>query len=604
MGDWGPLGEVLDREGSDRNRANVKDLVAHAKDLLKLVRETFPTYTMHDEQHAENVIGLMGKLAAPRIERMTPLEAALLILAAYFHDTGMAYTEQERNAVGEDEHFQAFLDGDDEAYLATRSNGGVPPLGVLTQYYRSRHADRVWHHLEECDPSWLTWDGNSIIEPLATVSQSHNEPTAHLREERFKKNYRQKADLRFCAILLRLADILDLDRTRSPRVVHSHLGLARHNTPESAISDTEWQKHLAAGGFEFPERPAPNYAVQFVADPTNPGVEHDLRSFLAVIEEELQQCRSVVDLCDDRWRPLPLPAEIDTSAITSHGYKYGEFRFELDRHAVLELFTGEQLYDDPYAFLRELLQNAFDATNARAHLFGHESTGIHVTCWEDAGGYVWVRVDDDGIGMDEDALRKYFLRIGRSYYRSAEFEADSARRGRKDRSFGAISRFGIGVLSCFMVGDRVELSSRRQAAEGAKILPIRLSINRRDDYFVLQEQDRPTRRGTSLPSRNGPEEAFRRRPGTSIAVRIDPNRAMVDLPTAIARVESYVFAPPVPVFVNGERVALETTRLVTEPLLPATETRRFKIADLKQDRGDFIPGLREKEIAVVAIPLD
>ncbi|MDY7088155.1 MAG: hypothetical protein SYR96_23990, partial [Actinomycetota bacterium] len=87
-------------------------------------------------------------------------------------------------------------------------------------------------------------------------------------------------------------------------------------------------------------------------------------------------------------------------------------------------------------------------------------------------------------------------------------------------------------------------------------------------------------------------------------VRIDPNRAMVDLPTAIARVESYVFAPPVPVFVNGERVALETTRLVTEPLLPATETRRFKIADLKQDRGDFIPGLREKEIAVVAIPLD
>ncbi|MCM4081294.1 HD domain-containing protein [Paractinoplanes hotanensis] len=318
MTDWGPLGEVLAAEPSRENQANVGKLADRAEDLLKLVRETFPTYTLHDEQHAENVIALMGKLAAPRIDQMRPLEAALLILAAYFHDAGMAYTAEEIAAIADEDEFRSFLDGDDEAFVATERSGGVPPTGVIERYCRARHADRVWTHLEECDPSWLRWGAASIIEPLALICRSHNEPATALNEERFKKDHR-KADLRFCAIMLRLADILDFDQSRAPRVIYDLLGLARHGTPEAATSDAEWQKHLAAGGFEFPENPQRGYSLQFVAGPTNPGVEHDLRSFLEVVREELLRCRTIADNCDDRWRTLPLPAEIDTSTITSHG---------------------------------------------------------------------------------------------------------------------------------------------------------------------------------------------------------------------------------------------------------------------------------------------
>ena len=41
---------------------------------------------------AENIAGLVGE----HIDRLRPIEAALLILAAYLHDIGMVFSEAER----------------------------------------------------------------------------------------------------------------------------------------------------------------------------------------------------------------------------------------------------------------------------------------------------------------------------------------------------------------------------------------------------------------------------------------------------------------------------------------------------------------------------
>jgi hypothetical protein len=70
---------------------------------------------------------------------------------------------------------------------------------------------------------------------------------------------------------------------------------------------------------------------------------------------------------------------------------------------------------------------------------------------------IWLIVEDNGVGMDESVLSRFFFRIGTSYYTSAEFERLSRN---SPEPFVPISRFGIGILSVFMIGDKLEVRTR------------------------------------------------------------------------------------------------------------------------------------------------
>jgi hypothetical protein len=559
----GPIWAVLREKAPDRAPI-VKSLAAEAAGKLKLVRDTFPTYTLHDEVHAANVLRLMGELLGPRVTDLTGLEAAMLVLAAYHHDIGMVYPPDELDRVKDDPDFTEYLAGRPEEYLAVRHNGGRPPLSVLENYCRSRHAERVYAHLNKLPKDRLKWGAAPLRDALGTLCRSHNLPANDLKEDEFDPLFLADCDLRLCAVLLRLADILDFDGSRTPRSIYDHLGLATRVDQRTAASDVEWRKHLAADGFTFPATREAGYPLYLVAGPDSPAVEHDIRRFLDVVDDEVRRCRAVLETCQPRWRSLTLPGDVDRRNIISDGYKYGDFRFELDRSAVLELFTGERLYEDPYVFVRELLQNAIDAVRLRQVLHPGDPGGVAVSCWEDRDGFVWFRIDDDGVGMDEERLREYFLRVGRSYYRTAELRADLLRRGHGEHEFVAISRFGIGVLSCFLAGDRVELSTRRRAPDGTLQKPLRLSLDRQEEFFVLRE---PPMAAGPMPVPVGDEVRYRDAPGTGIAVRIDPTKVDITAAELEARVDRYVLCPPVPVTYNGRPVGVESAERVARPSL-------------------------------------
>src|ERR1051326_8477963 len=181
-------------------------------------------------------------------------------------------------------------------------------------------------------------------------------------------NYLGQADLRFCAILLRLGDILDFDGSRSPQMVYKFLRLERRRNRKETTSDSEWRKHLASDGFRFPPNRSHNFQLTIAAGPDDPAVEYDLRQFLAAIEEELSDCAVLVESCSTRWRDFSLPGSIDRRGIKSNGYIYGEYRFTLEQHHILDLLLGENLYENPYVFVRELLQNSIDASRHREFL--------------------------------------------------------------------------------------------------------------------------------------------------------------------------------------------------------------------------------------------
>ncbi|MEM7163479.1 MAG: hypothetical protein AAF487_13675, partial [Bacteroidota bacterium] len=247
----------------------IKDLVSHGIPILDRIIETFPTYTIHSGQHQLNILNLYSSLLGERIKELNDLETAILILSAFYHDIGMVFKKDEKNNLAKEEMFTSFLNENPSAKLQYYTEDKVSEeLGEW--YCRWAHAKRVWVYLNELNEK-LIWDGNNIRKELANVCLSHNEDTEFIKSSEIPSDYWGNADLKFCSIILRLADILDFDRSRSPLSVYRYLGLHKASSSSSKQSQKEWLKHLATKGFDFGEwsNEIP-YEIGFKASPTNP----------------------------------------------------------------------------------------------------------------------------------------------------------------------------------------------------------------------------------------------------------------------------------------------------------------------------------------------
>jgi molecular chaperone HtpG len=133
-----------------------------------------------------------------------------------------------------------------------------------------------------------------------------------------------------------------------------------------------------------------------------------------------------------------------------------EQRFRVDLRGVVDLLS-QHLYSSPRVYARELLQNAADAITARHALTpdaGIEPNGGPI---EPPGRVVFeirpdgtLEVHDNGIGLTESEVHTFLASVGRTSKR------DELGFARQD----FLGQFGIGLLSCFMVADTIEVVSR------------------------------------------------------------------------------------------------------------------------------------------------
>lgn len=120
--------------------------------------------------------------------------------------------------------------------------------------------------------------------------------------------------------------------------------------------------------------------------------------------------------------------------------------FQVDLRGVVDLLA-RHLYSGPRVYVRELLQNAVDAVTARrAHEPG--APGRVRLRPLDGGG---LEVTDTGVGLTPDDARELLATVGRSSKRDLDLGV-----GRTE----FLGQFGIGLLSAFMVAERIELESR------------------------------------------------------------------------------------------------------------------------------------------------
>jgi molecular chaperone HtpG len=133
--------------------------------------------------------------------------------------------------------------------------------------------------------------------------------------------------------------------------------------------------------------------------------------------------------------------------------------FQIDLQGLIKLLA-KNLYAEADVFVREMLQNAHDSIKRRRE-------------WQKDGapdGVVRVKIDrqastvtitDNGAGMTETEVREYLSTIGRSG--TDAFRRDLVEKGRQ-AEVTVIGQFGIGLLSAFIVADRVVVETRSYLA--------------------------------------------------------------------------------------------------------------------------------------------
>lgn len=123
--------------------------------------------------------------------------------------------------------------------------------------------------------------------------------------------------------------------------------------------------------------------------------------------------------------------------------------FHVDLRGMVDLLS-RHLYSSSRVYLRELVQNATDAITARRNVdLDHQ--GVITITPADVSDDGRLYVHDNGIGLDNDAIRTVLATIGGSTKRD---DLGFAR----DEFLG---QFGIGLLSCFLVSDTIEVRTRK-----------------------------------------------------------------------------------------------------------------------------------------------
>lgn len=122
------------------------------------------------------------------------------------------------------------------------------------------------------------------------------------------------------------------------------------------------------------------------------------------------------------------------------------YHFQVNLGGILDILSNH-LYKSPDVFLRELLQNAVDAVTMRkGKQRGWRGGRIVITVVPGEE----VRVSDNGLGLTQEEIHSFLAVIGQS----SKTQLVS---GQLPEDY--IGRFGIGLLSCFMVSDSITVST-------------------------------------------------------------------------------------------------------------------------------------------------
>lgn len=485
---------------SSINLRDIKDKVAS---LLGLIGRDgiFDEYTKHDISHINGMLASLDYIIPDPVKKqLSSADWLLIVLSFYFHDLGMLVTKQEYENRDQSREFQKFRNKYLDDVYNTTSLSSLPKEKqerfIFQEYVRKHHGERISNWILDESSSYVAYDSKvteligELVKnlpalfkvDLAKVCQSHSlDDLDDFGKYKTSQSYgatpQEKANVFYVALILRTADLLHITQDRTPIVEY------RVIAPTNPISQEEWAKQRAVAsvtpkmplddeGNMCPDIPSDTFEVNAFFE--------DERGFFSLIEylnyvrAQLKHNYQLNEIAkkkqaskyDYPWK------DIDDSSIGTKNFERKQLSFTIDQNKVLSLLVGETLYNNLSVSLRELSQNAIDAVKVRNYEFHQNPTPIETETYSPKIEVYWdetlreLIIMDNGTGMNLDIIENHLLKVGSSRYQDPDFQ-------KKHPGYNSISRFGIGLLTCFLIADDVDILTTMSAEDKPLLLKIR-----------------------------------------------------------------------------------------------------------------------------------
>ena len=509
-------------------------------DILKNVVLHYPHFSLHDASHAEAVLSKMEMVLGDRIQNLSPTDTWLLLHTAYAHDLGMVLewerietkwkerdfqdwlTDQEKSQDGDLRKAIAFIrkahDLGEEADWPLEARRCVSLIDEAL--FRGKHAQMSKEYIEFVRPELgLDLGHNNLIQPrlvklLGQICKLHTDPLDCVMKLDYETNgfNSDYAHPRFVAMMLRLGDLLDIDNGRFNKGALAAAG----GLPET--SKPHLEKHEATIHLLVtPEE------IRFRSDCPNSEAYLEARRFVTWLEDE-------VDFLNKNWA-LIVPKDLgdyaprfDHKELLIRGVPDIEgvagLKFEISQDKAFQMIEGSNIYKDRFVFIREVIQNAMDASKlqlwkdlcSRNYLAWekqpmdeeklknlqpydvspeiYQNYPVKVKLSTPANGQVEIEVSDRGTGISVDAFKR-MCNVGESNESSAQMKKTIREMPNWLRPTAG---FGIGLQSIFLVADRFEIDT----STGQEAFHAVVHSRREGGYLQLQRASSVTPRGTTI----------------------------------------------------------------------------------------------------------
>lgn len=477
---------------------------------LQTIGTLFPHYSRHDESHSKQILVNIERLLGKNLKLLTATDTWLLLEAAYWHDIGMVVPHKDLQEAIADQEFQDYLHtiksqpghelhslacalaSKSHPTLIFESNSPLEMLSklreLMAEWFRKKHPSRAEKIVSEPHITVGISSPRTELIParlfklLGRICQMHGASFEDLISEEglpFREAGLAQDDChpRFVACLLRMGDLLDLDDNRFCPVMQKIAGEDR-----SRLSKAHEDKHSGMRHLRIDQE-----KIEITAEcETVDGYLEAFRWFdwlKKELQDQMANWRNIVP--NRRLGLLPMLGPLSVRLggklqILKEGERPS---FSIDANQAMELLQGNNLYDSKFACVRELLQNAVDATLLRIWLINRHRHDPSV--WlkpnneklKDYFSEIFISVDlsqsdtlknrkdrkttwtltitDEGTGISKDDL-EHMLSIGGSKnnkYRQLEIS-------KMPEWMKPAGTFGIGLQSAFMLCNKISITTK------------------------------------------------------------------------------------------------------------------------------------------------